>query len=375
MKRTAPWLLTVCRLAALVGLAVSAAMLVDYLASEPSFCSAGGCDAVKKSAFGRLVIGGVSIQTPLFGVVGFSSVLALAGLPTLRRRVLPFLAAPAGAAGLAFLLIQAFAIGAFCPWCVAADSAGLVVAAAGIGYGFVEENAEETHFLWVWPTLGVLAVVVPLGWPSVRPMDVPAAVRELWVDGKLNVIELADFECPFCRRFHGVLEQALHDVPADKLNLRRIHKPLAMHPNAPLLAKMYFCGEAQQAGERTAKLLVEWEAETAAARPEGVATELKLDVPRFVACLTAKETQAKLDANLALAERIPFRGLPTTWIGSRKVEGARPFEQVRPLVEAELAGRQRPSIPAWAWFGGAGLLVVAGLWFGRPRTVAPATTA
>ncbi|MDX2192958.1 MAG: hypothetical protein NW201_06365, partial [Gemmatimonadales bacterium] len=61
---------------------------------------------------------------------------------------------------------------------------------------------------------------------------------------------------------------------------------------------------------------------------------------------------------------------PTTYIGSRKVEGARPFEQVRPLVEAELRGQTKPHVPALAWFGLPALFLCFGLVVFRTRASA-----
>ena len=68
-----PWLLML-RVAALVALAASAALLSDYLADAPSFCSAAsGCGAVRASQYSHIsTSGGRFLPLPLFGVVGFA---------------------------------------------------------------------------------------------------------------------------------------------------------------------------------------------------------------------------------------------------------------------------------------------------------------
>ena len=72
--------------------------------------------------------------------------------------------------------------------------------------------------------------------------------------GKINVVEFADFECPACRRFSGILKDALASC-GDRVHFVRLNKPLDMHPYAPDLARAYVCGQAQKVVEPMADAL------------------------------------------------------------------------------------------------------------------------
>src|SRR5262245_1868280 len=70
--RPAHWLL-VLRIATLVALAASAALLVDYVAVNPTFCGSGGCASVRQSGFGYVPLpGGVLLPLPVLGLMAYS---------------------------------------------------------------------------------------------------------------------------------------------------------------------------------------------------------------------------------------------------------------------------------------------------------------
>ncbi len=62
--------LLVLRLALLVAVAVSAALLVDYVQPLPSFCDVGsGCYKVRASGYGSIL----RVPVPLLGLLAFTS--------------------------------------------------------------------------------------------------------------------------------------------------------------------------------------------------------------------------------------------------------------------------------------------------------------
>lgn len=124
MKTSRP--LLVLRLACLVALFVSGALLVDYGSRQPAFCGPGsGCDQVRASGFGSLF----GIPVPSFGIVGFGALLVISLFRPLRPALLPA-ALLGGLTALGLLVLQATAIGAFCSLCVVVDACALVAAGA-----------------------------------------------------------------------------------------------------------------------------------------------------------------------------------------------------------------------------------------------------
>src|SRR6185436_6789005 len=112
---------------ALVGLAISAALLVDSLRPAPTFCAAGGCGEVRASAWSHPL----GVPMPLVGVIFFALVLALGCVdaPRARRAV----ALLGGAGAVALLALQGVVIGSWCRLCVATDLAAILHAALVIG--------------------------------------------------------------------------------------------------------------------------------------------------------------------------------------------------------------------------------------------------
>src|SRR2546430_1527906 len=49
----------------------------------------------------------------------------------------------------------------------------------------------------------------------------------------ITILELSDFECPFCARMPKVLDDLLRDYPHE-IRLIFKHDPLSIHPHAPL---------------------------------------------------------------------------------------------------------------------------------------------
>lgn len=116
--------------AAGLGLLVSAYLTIVELAGAATLCLAGSdCDVVRASAYGRVV----GLPVAAFGVVYFLTVLGLA-IPSAvttsvswRQPLLQTLAGVGVGAAVLFVALQAFVIRAWCPYCLVADLAALVV--------------------------------------------------------------------------------------------------------------------------------------------------------------------------------------------------------------------------------------------------------
>src|SRR4051812_8803703 len=119
-----PWL-TLLRVTALVALAASAALLSDYVAGTPSFCSAtSGCGIVRQSQYSHVTFGeGHFIPLPAFGLAGFAVLFTASFL----SRGLTLAAASIGGLVAVWLLwIQAAVVQHFCWLCVTTDVSALL---------------------------------------------------------------------------------------------------------------------------------------------------------------------------------------------------------------------------------------------------------
>jgi protein-disulfide isomerase len=183
---------------------------------------------------------------------------------------------------------------------------------------------------------------------------VPAAIRDFYQPGKINVIEFADFECPFCRRLHGQLKELLAPY-GDRVHLVRLHAPLERHQHALYAARAAICTEP---GPRASEV-VEFLFATEDLSPEAIkrhVSGLGLDVAAFESCVTAEPSRQRVLRERGILNDIGFEGLPTTYVGDTRIVGARAPQVFRDALERAASGGGERGIPWWAY-----LLLVLGI--------------
>lgn len=364
-----PWLV-VLRVAVLIALAASAALLSDYIADAPSFCSArSGCGAVRASAYARLPLGdGRFVPLPALGLLGFV-VLYAASLT--ERRAMVLAAALGGAIALWLLAVQAFVLEQFCWLCVTTDVAALVAALSGLvawrtgGLQFEDDTARRLHS-WAWWGLGALALAGPLLWPKLKASPaVPSGVLAYFEPGKINVVEFADFQCPACRRFHRVLKPTLQKY-GERVHFMRLNKPLDSHVYALDAARAAVCGEAQGKAEAMADALFDAR-DLSPAGIDALAKALGLSLERFAVCLSDPATSARVERESALLVPPELEGLPTTYIGGKRLLGVRSAEEVEDALERAARGEGVTGVSAFMYVPALALLALVLLRFGSRR--------
>lgn len=363
-----PWLL-VLRVAVLVALTTSAALLSDYIADAPSFCSAAsGCGAVRASELSHIQLGeGKFVPLPLFGLVGFALLFAA----SLTSRRATQVAAAVGAATGAFLLYtQAFVLRQFCWLCVTTDVSALVAAAAAfmLRPSVWEDELRARLRSAAWWAFGALAVVAPMTWPSVKlAPPVPGAVLRLYQPGKINVVEFADFECPACRRFAGILKGALAGY-GDRVHFVRLNKPLLMHPFARDAARAAVCAEAQHKAEPMADALFA-APDLSPAGIDKVAADVGLDAKAFESCVLDPATDKRVEREANMLVPPELEGLPTTYIGGKRLLGVQSPETVADALERAARGEGSTGISGYVYVPIVALLGLLILRFGLRRSV------
>jgi uncharacterized membrane protein/predicted DsbA family dithiol-disulfide isomerase len=322
---------------ALSGLAASAALLVDYVRPTPVFCQEGsGCDAVRRTVFAAPF----HVPLPVVGLAGFL-VLGLLALTTGRRARVAQLALASGAAlaGGMLLVIQ-FLLGRFCPYCCAADASA--IAALAVASWRVTRPPEPPGPRW-WPYGGGAALAVAVGVPLLYGMHktvaLPGAIAAELASappGKLTVVDFVDGECPICRMTQQELEP-IFEAHGDRLHVVRRQVPLRSHGHALDAARAACCGERLGKGDEMAETLFAAPVETLT--PEGcerIAEHVGLAVDRYRACVADPATDERITADRAEFDAAGGEGLPTIWIGHRKLVGAQSREAIATALHEEL---------------------------------------
>jgi protein-disulfide isomerase/uncharacterized membrane protein len=311
---------------AILGLAASIASLIDFFGASPTFCAETGCATVRESAWAHPL----GVPMPVLGVAFYLAALALCFVDAPRlRRVL----AIAGATWAVLLIVlQAAVIGAWCKLCMVADP-------AAIGYAIVVlAGATTLRFtvargLVTLPALlaavGILALWTGnypgAGAPGAKPAPViaegtPAFVRKAQASAGATVVEVVDFECPFCRRMQDRLTSAIAQVKSPVRVVRKM-LPLRSHPHAMPAALAYCCADAQGKGDAMAAALF-------AARPEDLTSEGCEKLAASVGCDLERyrqdlpQAEARVAVETAEVKAAGIHSLPTLFIGDQRIVGA-----------------------------------------------------
>lgn len=349
--------ISLVRLFTLVALAASAALFVDYTSYSPAFCTGvdSGCGAVRASGYGYLL---GAIPVPLVGLIGFGAVLIVSLLPAggLRKRLLAPLAVGGAAMGILLFALQALVIRRFCEYCVATDISSLAIGVFAVLHRRAISSAppdqnRELVARWSWAALGGLAIAAPLVWPHVRPAPpVPAGIRAFYVPGKINVVEFADFECPFCRGLAPRLKKVMNSYPG-RVNFVRLNLPLErIHPQARGAARAQVCAAEQGKGKQMADALFEAK-ELSTKDNRRIAVGMGLDMNRFDKCVADPATDKRIDQQGKILREAGFSGLPTTYVGAHKVVGAQPDDVFRKAFEQAARGEGSEGAPGWLYAG------------------------
>lgn len=179
---------------------------------------------------------------------------------------------------------------------------------------------------------------------NARPVD---AVRDhLWGDAAapVSIIEYSDFECPFCKRFHGVPEEVVKRL-AGQANFVWRQFPLEMHgPAAAREAEASECAARlggndafwSYANELMKRTRSNGQGLPAAGADAlvALAEELKLDAAAFGKCLAAGATQPRVSEDLRDGEGAGIAATPGIILRnaasgrSLLLEGAMPAEEL-----------------------------------------------
>lgn len=329
------------RLIALFALAVCGAILNDYLLTGPAICGfQSGCDSVMFSPYGRPL----GIPLPLVGLIGFGSFFGLTLFPERRAfTLLRPLAVTAGLIGVALILIQVVALQQVCPLCLLVDLSGIALAgialAGRLPQGAVAPSSWPVRAAWLWA--GLLAVATPpLGaWiRSLRP--VPEEVKAHWVQGKINVVEVMDFDCPNCQEAEPVVV-AFRKELGERGHFVRLPVATPQHPTARAAARAYLAAAAQGKGEAMASALLA----TPSHEPEEcrrLARALQLNLKEYDRTVKDPALEKQIDATVAWAAA-SAPGLPVIWVQDQRVTGIPTPEKLREaLARAEHSAANQP---------------------------------
>ncbi len=201
-------------------------------------------------------------------------------------------------------------------------------------------------FLIGWAILSTLDRRVPLTPPGsvlIRPFD---PERDHYVgrpDAPLVLVEYGDFECPFCSRATGMVEEVAAHYGTELVWVWR-HLPLHRHhPHAELAARAYEAADLQ--GRRLELSRRLWDNPDRLERLDLLryADEIGLDLERFETDMDSEAVRRRVAEDEDDADLMDISGTPTFFIGTRRHAGDwDAATMVAELEAARASGRMQP---------------------------------
>jgi protein-disulfide isomerase len=157
------------------------------------------------------------------------------------------------------------------------------------------------------------------------------------------VIEVSDFQCPFCRQFHddtyGELKRAY--VDSGKVRIAYVNFPLSMHRNAFAASEAAMCAATQDKFWPMHDALFttqkQWEGLAAPQQMfDSLAAAQGVNLPAFQKCTSSHLTKPLIDADIDRASKQGVESTPTFLIGGMMVTGAQPLANFRRAIDSAL---------------------------------------
>lgn len=394
-RETISWVVVV--IAVLTGIAASIVLMINHISFALGRGLFGACDiGLRLNCAGVLLSDHAKFlgqPVPIWSVSFFSGLLFLAFRAGRRRSeydpswALLVLLLSGGLAYSLFLLgVMVFDIGVYCPYCLALDAASVVGLSAALTAtgakglsgllrsmrkAVTSKSALSFSIVFGGVALSGMTVVdrkldvftdvhvenayeLVEGYPNLIRVNVDGsedAPRLGPDDAPVVIVELSDFECPFCARFNNVLHDLLEQYP-DQLQIRFMHFPLStacnghaehdLHPHACEAARAAVC--AREQGEFWAMHDLLFAYQTHLEREDTVdfAQRLNLDLEAFERCIdddrSLETVRADIEAGQAarVAAGSDRVSAPFFFVNGLHVRGARSRQAVEVLILREL---------------------------------------
>ena len=165
-------------------------------------------------------------------------------------------------------------------------------------------------------------------------------------DATVWIIELSDFECPYCKRWHDEVYPAIKREYVDKglVRMAYLQFPLSIHQHAWPAAVASMCA-AEQGGDKFWTMHDKlfdtqdrWKTlKSAEAFFDSLAVASRVDAARWRGCVRDGHVERVINADMARGSNIGVRSTPTFFVGNEAIQGAMPIDTFRLYINRQLA--------------------------------------
>ena len=159
----------------------------------------------------------------------------------------------------------------------------------------------------------------------------------------LWVIEVSDFQCPFCKQWHDQTYTQLLDryVKTGKVRLAYVNFPLAIHPNAWPAAEAAMCAGAQNKfwvmHDSLFASQTRWEGlPDPTSAFDSLARSTGIDMARWRDCVKSGRMKPLIQADHDRAQQAGASATPSFMIGDKLLTGAQPLSAMQRVIDSAL---------------------------------------
>ncbi len=154
-------------------------------------------------------------------------------------------------------------------------------------------------------------------------------------DAWVTIVEVSDFQCPFCKRVGPTLKQVEEKYGKD-VRIAFKHNPLPFHKRAKPAAMAAECAGEQGKFWAMHDALFEGQRSLEDADLEGYAAKSGANVAKWKTCVSSDKFAKRIDQNQKQAAQLGARGTPAFFINGRFLSGAQPFASFEKVIDEEL---------------------------------------
>lgn len=162
-------------------------------------------------------------------------------------------------------------------------------------------------------------------------------------DAWVTIVEVSDFQCPFCKRVNPTLEQVKKEY-GDDVRIAFMHNPLSFHNRAMAAAMGAECANDQGKFWQMHDKLFENPKALSDENITSYAKAVGLDMTKFGQCYKSEKHKAKIQKQQSSVVKLGARGTPAFFINGRFLSGAQPFASFKTLIDEELAKAKKSGI-------------------------------
>ena len=151
----------------------------------------------------------------------------------------------------------------------------------------------------------------------------------------IELIEFADFECPFCLQASPTVKRVL-DTYGDSIRFAYRNFPLQNHPHAKPAAEAAQCANEQGQFWAFHDRLFAEPGKLSDAELKQTASTLGLNAPQFNKCVDDRKYQSVVETDAQAGLNAGVTGTPAFFINGRLLSGAQPFDAFKRIIDEEL---------------------------------------